>query len=77
MEWFWDTLKATGLEPLYHTNYSIIDSELLTSFIEICHPEMSTFHLPVGELGHIRRCPMPIAYSYLGEVFKPKKKEIK
>ncbi|KAK2447475.1 protein MAIN-LIKE [Trifolium repens] len=48
--WFWDTLKATGLEPLVHTNFSKLNHGLLTAFAERWHPETSSFHLPVGEL---------------------------
>ncbi|WJX78666.1 hypothetical protein P8452_61861 [Trifolium repens] len=49
--WFWDRLKATGLEPLVHTSFGKINHGLLTAFAERWHPETSTFHLPVGEMG--------------------------
>ncbi|KAK2388986.1 hypothetical protein QL285_062619 [Trifolium repens] len=49
--WFWDTLKATGLEPLCHTSFGKLNHGLLTAFAERWHPETSSFHLPVGELG--------------------------
>jgi hypothetical protein len=40
--WFWDTLKATGLEPLCHTSFSKLNHGLLTTFAERWHPETST-----------------------------------
>ncbi|KAK2388928.1 protein MAIN-LIKE [Trifolium repens] len=48
--WFWDTLKATELEPVCHTNFDKLNHGLLTAFAERWHPETSSFHLPVGEL---------------------------
>ncbi|WJX78099.1 protein-serine/threonine phosphatase [Trifolium repens] len=48
--WFWDTLKATGLEPLCHTSFGKLNHGLLTAFPERWHPETSSFHLHVGEL---------------------------
>jgi hypothetical protein len=49
--WFWDRLEATGLEPLVHTSFGKLNHGLLTAFAERWHPETSTFHLPVGEMG--------------------------
>ncbi|MCH94332.1 putative IMP dehydrogenase/GMP reductase, partial [Trifolium medium] len=51
VEWFWDVIVASGLEPLTRTNYSILDHGVLTAFAERWHPETCTFHLPVGEVG--------------------------
>ncbi|MCI00722.1 putative IMP dehydrogenase/GMP reductase, partial [Trifolium medium] len=49
--WFWCPIEALGLEPLTWTNYSILDHGVLTAFAERWHPETSTFHLPIGEVG--------------------------
>ncbi|MCH98471.1 putative IMP dehydrogenase/GMP reductase, partial [Trifolium medium] len=51
VEWFWDAIHATGLEPLTRTNYGIIDHGLMTAFADRWHPETHTFHLPIGEVG--------------------------
>jgi hypothetical protein len=32
--WFWNTVEATGLEPLIRTSYSVIDHGLMTAFAE-------------------------------------------
>lgn len=51
VDWFWDPIIESGLEPLTTTNYSILDKGLLHAFAERWHPETSTFHLPIGEVG--------------------------
>ncbi|KAK2403259.1 hypothetical protein QL285_052713 [Trifolium repens] len=50
-DWFWGVVEATGLRPLVKTNFSVLDYGLIWSFAERWHPETSTFHLPIGELG--------------------------
>ncbi|GAU12213.1 hypothetical protein TSUD_01800 [Trifolium subterraneum] len=40
-----------GLEPLVWTNFNVLDYGVLWAFAERWHPETSTFHLPIGEMG--------------------------
>ncbi|GAU49778.1 hypothetical protein TSUD_141680 [Trifolium subterraneum] len=49
--WFSDMVRATGLEPLVRSNFNVLDYGVLWSFAERWHPETSTFHLPIGEMG--------------------------
>jgi hypothetical protein len=49
--WFWGPIEAAGLAPLTKTNFSVLDYVLLWVFAERWHPETSTFHTPLGELG--------------------------
>ncbi|XP_045828039.1 protein MAIN-LIKE 1-like [Trifolium pratense] len=49
--WFWDPIEASGLEPLTRVNFSVLDYGVIWAFVERWHPETSTFHLPLGELG--------------------------
>ncbi|KAK2356233.1 hypothetical protein QL285_093582 [Trifolium repens] len=49
--WFWGVVEATGLKSLVKTNFSVLDYGLIWAFAERWHPETSTFHLPIGELG--------------------------
>ena len=44
--WFWDRLKATGLEPLVTTSFGKLNHGLLTAFDERLHPETSSFTFP-------------------------------
>ncbi|GAU42526.1 hypothetical protein TSUD_376550 [Trifolium subterraneum] len=50
-DWFWEYIIASGLEPLVRSNFNVLDYEVLWAFAERCHPETSTFHLPIGEIG--------------------------
>ncbi|GAU28133.1 hypothetical protein TSUD_295710 [Trifolium subterraneum] len=50
-DWFWQYIIASGLEPLVRTNFNVLDYGLLWAFAERWHPETSTFHLPIGEMG--------------------------
>ncbi|GAU48517.1 hypothetical protein TSUD_242950 [Trifolium subterraneum] len=49
--WFGGPVIASGLEPLVRTNFNVLDCGILWSFAERWHPETSTFHLPLGEMG--------------------------
>ncbi|CAJ2676325.1 unnamed protein product [Trifolium pratense] len=49
--WFWDPIEASGLELLTRVNFSVLDYGVIWAFVERWHPETSTFHLPLGELG--------------------------
>ncbi|GAU25326.1 hypothetical protein TSUD_375890 [Trifolium subterraneum] len=50
LDWFWDVVKASGLQPLLKTNYNNLDWGLLTAFTERWQPDTGTFHLPIGEV---------------------------
>ncbi|GAU10892.1 hypothetical protein TSUD_424650, partial [Trifolium subterraneum] len=50
LDWFWDVVKASGLQTLLKTNYNNLDWGLLTAFTERWQPETGTFHLPIGEV---------------------------
>jgi hypothetical protein len=50
LDWFWNVVKASGLQPLLKTNYNNLDWGLLTAFTERWQPETGTFHLPIGEV---------------------------
>ncbi|GAU50435.1 hypothetical protein TSUD_134900 [Trifolium subterraneum] len=50
LHWFWDVVKASGLQPLLKTNYNNLDWRLLTAFTERWQPKTGTFHLPIGEV---------------------------
>jgi hypothetical protein len=50
VDWFSNVVKAYDLFPLLKTNYGQVDHDLLTAFSERCHTEMSSFHLPIGEM---------------------------
>ena len=41
---------ATGLSPLIACSIDIGDRGLIFAFVERCHRETSSFHLPVGEV---------------------------
>ncbi|GAU44901.1 hypothetical protein TSUD_137330 [Trifolium subterraneum] len=44
-------IRASGLEPLVRSNFNVLDYGVLWAFAERWHPETSTFHLPIGEMG--------------------------
>ncbi|GAU36603.1 hypothetical protein TSUD_387550 [Trifolium subterraneum] len=50
LHWFWDVVKASGLQPLLKTNYNNLDWGLLTALTERWQPETGTFHLPICEV---------------------------
>ncbi|GAU11793.1 hypothetical protein TSUD_75440 [Trifolium subterraneum] len=50
-DWFWEYIIASGLEPLVRSNFNVLDYGVLWAFAERWHPETSTFHLPIGEMG--------------------------
>ncbi|GAU41862.1 hypothetical protein TSUD_366090 [Trifolium subterraneum] len=50
-DWFWEYIIASGLEPLVRSNFNVLDYGVLWAFVERWHPETSTFHLPIGEMG--------------------------
>ncbi|GAU48673.1 hypothetical protein TSUD_406020 [Trifolium subterraneum] len=42
---------ASGLESLVRSNFNVLDFGVLWAFAERWHPETSTFHLLIGEMG--------------------------
>ncbi|XP_058765778.1 protein MAIN-LIKE 2-like [Vicia villosa] len=49
-QWFNDVVAGSGLSELCMTGYSTINHDMQGAFVERWHKEMSSFHLPVGEL---------------------------
>ncbi|XP_058762356.1 protein MAIN-LIKE 1-like [Vicia villosa] len=48
--WFQDVLSASGLRDLCQVGYTTIHNGMLMAFAERWHPEVSSFHLPRGEI---------------------------
>jgi len=49
-QWWQNRLHGTGLGWLQDTSYSLIDHGLICAFVERWHEEISSFHLPFGEM---------------------------
>jgi hypothetical protein len=47
---FWDPMRASSLHDLIYTGYVSVPHVLLMTLCERWHTEISSFHLPVGEM---------------------------
>jgi len=48
--WFWNPVDASSLRPLLLAGYDIINHGLVCAMAERWHQEISSFHLPIGEM---------------------------
>ena len=49
-DWFWDEVNMSGLTPLMSSGYENISHGFVCAMTERWHGEISSFHLPVGEM---------------------------
>ncbi|GAU39114.1 hypothetical protein TSUD_320890 [Trifolium subterraneum] len=69
LDWFWNVVKASGLQPLLKTNYNNLDWGLLTAFTERWQPEtdlnlVNTWNWGASGLAYL--------YNYLEKATKPR-----
>nr|ABN06110.1 IMP dehydrogenase/GMP reductase, related [Medicago truncatula] len=50
LRWFWDPVEASGLHHLIYTGFSSVTNAMVHALCERWHMEISSFHLPVGEM---------------------------
>jgi hypothetical protein len=50
LRWFWDPVEASGLHDFIYIGYSSVTHAMIRALCERWNTEISSFHLPVGEM---------------------------